>query len=379
MDKDPNVFMALAVAVLVCVIYTSHAAGILSPSSLPPQSGLQPPTVCNGIDCQKGTCVPTSNPLFPFECQCQKGWRNFLNETFMGCGIPDCQFNVSSCAGRSLAPIFAPAPAPAPSPPTLNFSNVCSFPVCGKGDCVLANASTSLLPSYTCRCHNGSGNIFNSPSSLCVSKCNIGADCKSLGIVSPFPPPPPPPLPGTTSICSGIDCQMGNCVPNPQQLLAPYQCQCDDGWKNLLNLTYLPCGLPDCDFQINCPNSGLVRSPPASKTFGMAPAPSPLSSSTLLNICSTSVCGDGDCILTNSKILLPSYTCKCHQGAYSLFNSSSAMCVASCNLGFNCAQIPGLNSPKNSSSTNAATGREDCMISSSLLVAAAAATLWLAM
>ncbi|KAJ7286627.1 hypothetical protein O6H91_Y326800 [Diphasiastrum complanatum] len=131
--------------------------------------------VCKDINCLHGSCVQV-NELIPFQCQCDKGWKNLLNISFLGCGIPNCNFNLSCVKAVT---------SPAPAAPPVSFSSIldpCWLPVCGEGgDCRITN-KTSLLPSYVCDCYKGYSNLFNSSSAICAPNCSLGADCSDLGI-----------------------------------------------------------------------------------------------------------------------------------------------------------------------------------------------------
>lgn len=52
---------------------------------------------CKTNVCGKGSCVPTSNSTFGFECQCQQGWKQSRPDDdqffkFLPCVVPNCQF-----------------------------------------------------------------------------------------------------------------------------------------------------------------------------------------------------------------------------------------------------------------------------------------------
>ena len=53
--------------------------------------------VCKEVECGKGTCKPSKNSTFPFECECDHGWKKALDSTddgglkFLPCIIPNCK------------------------------------------------------------------------------------------------------------------------------------------------------------------------------------------------------------------------------------------------------------------------------------------------
>lgn len=54
---------------------------------------------------------------------------------------------------------------------------------------------------------------------------------------------------GNNSSCEHVDCWKGTCAPATNLPWLPqYSCNCDQGWLNLLNLSYFACGVPNCEF-----------------------------------------------------------------------------------------------------------------------------------
>ena len=60
--------------------------------------------VCKQVNCGKGSCKPSDNDTFSFECDCDSGWKKSLSDDdddddghfkFLPCIIPNCQFPLS--------------------------------------------------------------------------------------------------------------------------------------------------------------------------------------------------------------------------------------------------------------------------------------------
>ncbi|BFG13943.1 hypothetical protein CerSpe_002170 [Prunus speciosa] len=132
--------------------------------------------VCKRVECGKGTCKPSSNSTFLFECECEPGWKQTSsNHTdhlkFLPCVIPQCNLN-SSCTK-------APAPV-SDQPSKANESSIfdpCFWSYCGDGSC---NKTSKF--KYNCECAEGYYNLLNVTALPCFQECAIGMDCANLGI-----------------------------------------------------------------------------------------------------------------------------------------------------------------------------------------------------
>jgi hypothetical protein len=53
--------------------------------------------VCKEVECGKGTCKLSKNSTFPFECECDQGWKKAFDSNddggmkFLPCIIPNCK------------------------------------------------------------------------------------------------------------------------------------------------------------------------------------------------------------------------------------------------------------------------------------------------
>ncbi|XP_024392381.1 uncharacterized protein [Physcomitrium patens] len=146
--------------------------------------------VCLGIDCQQGTCVPLgntsypSNILSPYQCLCKPGWqtvegllKNLPNVLTLPCTIPNCTLNLG-CNGSS-------APTVQASPTMQNVSSPCSLPgICGNGGCEVTDMN-KYPPTYKCTCAAGYANVGNLAAGYCLKDCEIGSNCRAIGVSLP--------------------------------------------------------------------------------------------------------------------------------------------------------------------------------------------------
>ncbi|CAM6032722.1 unnamed protein product [Sphagnum compactum] len=170
-----------------------------------------------------------------------------------------------------------------------------------------------------------------------------------------------PPLPSLAAagdndtVCKDADCQKGTCVANSNNflndLLFPYHCDCDPGWTTFqsflpfLTTSTLPCNIPNCTLNFNC--SGSHPSPAPSP---QTPAPPPASS----NACILpGICGRGQCVITNTSFLIPTFKCICDPGYENVLNLTAGFCVNECELEGSCENlgitIPGFTPPSSGS------------------------------
>lgn len=140
--------------------------------------------LCDIFKCMKGKCVTTNSIPF-YECQCDAGWKSPFGWSWTPCVLPNCTID------RTCSNATSPAPAPAPTFSPTGLFNVCSYPVCGNGECIQNSTSRD---NYQCDCHSGYSNLRNKSDGYCLQSCAIGANCQNLNISiggSPEPPPPP--------------------------------------------------------------------------------------------------------------------------------------------------------------------------------------------
>lgn len=135
-----------------------------------------------------------------------------------------------------------------------------------------------------------------------------------------------------------LPCMQGKCT-------AGNVCECNTGWTNVLNVTSLPCVIPNCSLVSSCaPSATLGLSPP--------PPPPPPPTSAFPDMCARVNCGRGKCVEG-----LPLIHCDCEPGYGNIFNFSAAPCVEQCAVSATCAglDIPfpstGVSPPTSSNST----------------------------
>eukprot|EP00250_Pteridium_aquilinum_P015308 c22511_g2_i1 orf=269-940(-) len=131
-------------------------------------------------------------------------------------------------------------------------------------------------------------------------------------------------LAGSSLLCGVVNCMKGTCLDSTS--LPFYQCQCDEGWQSPLNVSWIPCVLPNCSINLGCDSSTNATAPPA---------PDPTNAS--FNICSLSICGDGECIPSGNATL--AYECKCNPGSTNLLNMSNGYCLQPCSIGADCSNL----------------------------------------
>ncbi|XP_071737791.1 uncharacterized protein [Rutidosis leptorrhynchoides] len=159
-------------------------------------------------------------------------------------------------ANDLLAPILSPI-----------FEDVCKQVKCGQGICKPSDNS-SLIP-FECECSPGWKQLASSDTDpglkfmpCVIPNCTLNYSCSEA----------PPPVQakdnqGNESIfdvCRWTDCGGGKC-----QTLSPFthKCECNEGYHNLLNLTFSPC-FKECSLGMDCKNLGIGL------TNGSSPPPS---------------------------------------------------------------------------------------------------------
>ncbi|XP_020577184.1 vitamin K-dependent protein S-like isoform X2 [Phalaenopsis equestris] len=129
-------------------------------------------------------------------------------------------------------------------------------------------------------------------------------------------------------LCGNVDCGRGICK-SPAANMAGFVCVCEPGWSQLHfgnHFRFLPCNIPDCDYQFSCYNESLDHSKP------------PFLNSTAGNIfdpCFWSFCGEGEC----ERISAFDHKCKCKEGYSNLLNISNFPCIKECMLDANCDNL----------------------------------------
>nr|KYP73555.1 hypothetical protein KK1_006185 [Cajanus cajan] len=130
--------------------------------------------VCKEVECGKGTCKPSNNSSFFFECECDPGWKQALsNETdlkFLPCIVPNCTLDYSC------------SKAPAPVQDKTPKSNESIFDACHWVDCGGGSCNKTSIFSYNCECDAGYYNLLNVTAFPCFMECSIGMGCSELGI-----------------------------------------------------------------------------------------------------------------------------------------------------------------------------------------------------
>lgn len=142
-----------------------------------------------------------------------------------------------------LAPIFSPI-----------MDDVCKGIECGKGTCKPSSSSTFF---FECECDSGWKHTTSENSDhfkflpCVIPNCSLDYSCAEA----------PAPISdksnkGNTSFfdpCYWMDCGGGTC--NKTSKLA-YNCECGEGYYNLLNVTTFPC-FKECAIGMDCTNLGI--------------------------------------------------------------------------------------------------------------------------
>ncbi|PIN07606.1 hypothetical protein CDL12_19823 [Handroanthus impetiginosus] len=168
-------FLAVIFLILQSYDYNNIAtADESSPSLIAPFFG----DVCNETVCGRGTCMPTLNTTFGFECECEDGWaqsrpQGFEYLNFLPCVVPNCTLNYT-CANEDNPrnPNFERSA-------NLSIFDPCYWADCGRGRC-LSNSNSTFV--HTCECEEGFYNLLNATIFPCFSQCAFGEDCPGLGL-----------------------------------------------------------------------------------------------------------------------------------------------------------------------------------------------------
>ncbi|KAJ6981666.1 uncharacterized protein [Populus alba] len=131
--------------------------------------------VCKKVECGKGTCKPSDNSTWFFECECDPGWKQTSSDhddhlKFLPCIVPDCTLNFSCMA------------APSPVQGKASKGNESIFEPCFWTDCGGGSCNKTSTFTYSCACAEGYNNLLNVSAFPCYKDCAIGMDCRNLGI-----------------------------------------------------------------------------------------------------------------------------------------------------------------------------------------------------
>ncbi|XP_023000547.1 uncharacterized protein LOC111494787 [Cucurbita maxima] len=175
-----------AIAVLALLLILQSAAANELNDLLSPLLSPIFENVCKQVNCGKGSCKPSDNDTFSFECDCDSGWKKSLSDDdddddghfkFLPCIIPNCTLT-HSCSS-------APPPGIQTKPRTNDLIfDPCSWVDCGGGSCNKTSPFT-----YKCDCLADYYNLLNITAFPCYKDCSIGMDCKELGIPVASSPP----------------------------------------------------------------------------------------------------------------------------------------------------------------------------------------------
>lgn len=168
-----TVVVAAACLAMISIQLPTLAVGnVLSPLLSPVADA-----VCKEVKCGRGTCKPSVNSTFLYDCECEPGWKQTLSSTdhhlkFLPCVIPNCTLNYSCM--KSPASVEEKTKQENES-----ILNPCHWVDCGGGSC---NKTSST--SYSCLCDEGYYNLFNLTAFPCYKQCAIGMDCPNLWMSS---------------------------------------------------------------------------------------------------------------------------------------------------------------------------------------------------
>ncbi|KAI3983681.1 hypothetical protein MKX01_001085 [Papaver californicum] len=154
------------------------------------------------------------------------------------------------------------------------------------------------------------------------------ADLNLSPLLSPF----------LEDVCKEIGCGKGKCKASSissstNDLLHPFKCECEPGWKQTLGnntdhdfLQFLPCVIPNCTMDYSC--NSVADSP-------MPEIREPPSNESLFDPCNWAYCGEGSCIKSNTF----GHKCKCKEGYENLLNVTAFPCLRECAIGMDCLKL----------------------------------------
>ncbi|XAR57278.1 hypothetical protein NMG60_11025355 [Bertholletia excelsa] len=180
----------MAPAIITCILLTSCLllqSRTSTADFFSPLVSADLDNVCKDVECGKGTCKPSDNSTFLFECVCEPGWKQTAGSDrhnahkFLPCVIPNCTLNYSCTE------------APPPDQDRESRVNTSVFDPCHWSNCGGGTCNKTSLFTYSCECKEGYSNLLNFSALPCFKECSIGADCTNLGITlrneSTSPPP----------------------------------------------------------------------------------------------------------------------------------------------------------------------------------------------
>ncbi|KAI3820072.1 hypothetical protein L1987_13928 [Smallanthus sonchifolius] len=159
-------------------------------------------------------------------------------------------WNTVAIAGDALAPLLSPI-----------LENVCKEVKCGQGICKPSN--NSIIP-FECECSLGWKQLASSDDDddddddqylkflpCVIPNCTLNYSCSKA------------PSPGQEKekrgngsifdVCQWTDCGGGKCVTTSP---FTHNCECSEGYYNLLNLTFSPC-FKECSLGSDCKDLGI--------------------------------------------------------------------------------------------------------------------------
>ncbi|KAK9073135.1 hypothetical protein SSX86_007458 [Deinandra increscens subsp. villosa] len=154
-------------------------------------------------------------------------------------------------SGDFLAPLLSPI-----------FEDVCKQVKCGQGIC--KPSDNSSIP-YECECSPGWKQIAATSDQYfkflpCViPNCTLDYSCSKAP--SPVQEKENRGNESIFDVCQWTDCGGGKCKPTS---LFAHKCECNEGYQNLLNLTFFPC-FRQCSLGMDCKdlNIGFTDKPSA--------------------------------------------------------------------------------------------------------------------
>ncbi|KAF9677630.1 hypothetical protein SADUNF_Sadunf08G0127600 [Salix dunnii] len=157
--------------------------------------------VCEKVECGKGTCKPSDNSTWFYECECDPGWMKTRFDQddhlqFLPCVVPNCEFSVSSFShALNFGTVnFSCTAAPSPVQEKASKDNQSIFDPCFWADCGGGSCNKTSQFTYGCACAEGYNNLLNVSTFPCYKDCAIGMDCSNLGIMVSNKPAAPTPV-----------------------------------------------------------------------------------------------------------------------------------------------------------------------------------------
>ncbi|GMJ01910.1 hypothetical protein like AT4G14746 [Hibiscus trionum] len=137
------------------------------------------------------------------------------------------------------------------------FDDVCKEVECGRGKC--QSSLNATLPFYICECDPGWKQTFSDKDDhqhlkflpCIVPNCTVNSACSDAP--SPVQEKETKMNHSAFDICSWTDCGGGSCNKTSP---FTYDCQCSEGYFNLLNVSSFPC-YKECSIGMDCANLGI--------------------------------------------------------------------------------------------------------------------------